>query len=355
MKKAVTTPFFRILILLTFLTFSKELYAQTEYTFPKGDFWSLDAGLGMSNILVQGASFQLIVDPKLWLSPKLMVGSMVGLNYSTDAILTFNGQVYLRWNFLELGKTENPINVFLQGGLGLLASYRGWDNPFDDVTRTRGSLMVDAAGGVTIPLTPRWHIEPEIHGGYPHMFGVSVTAGYKFPLPQKTITNTVTNTVTGTVVHTDYQFVPGETQYVETIRTLPPEEIIKRVMITSVEYVMFGPDIGRYNIGVDKDAQQLNELVLNQAAQMLKDNPNLRVRIEGHANPYTISHSEVDELMVLSAMRADAVAEQLKQKGIPEDQIVVVSFGGTRTATNEWDLRNRNRRVELMLIQVDLN
>ena len=336
----------RLLFSFIFLTLINGLYAQTVYDFPTGDFWSLDAGIGMSNILVNGTSYQLLIDPKLWLSPPLMVGSKLGMNISTDQILTFEGQVYLRWNFWRFGKQENPFNVFVQGGLGLLAAYRGDSNPFDNVTRTRGSLLIDATAGVTIPITDRWHFEPQIRGGYPHIFGIAVTAGYKFRLPEKTTTTTITNTT---------HYVIPKAEYIEVIKELPPEEIVKRVMITSIEFVMFGPDIGRYNIGIDKDAQQLNELVLNQTAQMLKENPKLRIRIEGHANPYTVNRSEVDELMVLSAMRADVVADQLRARGVNEDQIVVVSFGGSRTATSEWDIRNRNRRVELMLIQVDVN
>ena len=330
-------------LLFTFLVFVNGLYAEQRPEFPLGDFWALNAGIGMSGILVDGAAFQLVIDPRLWLSPSLMVGSRVGINYSAEGdnnnILTFEGQVYLRWNFLQLGRAENPTNIFVQGGIGLLSAYRGTSaNPFNDVTRTRGSLLFDAAAGVTIPLSDRWNIEPSIRGGYPHLFGFSVTAGYKFPLPRAT-----------------RHVTPARVEYIEVIRTLPPSEIVKRVMISAVEFVLFGPDIGRYNVGIDYDAQQLNELVLDYTAQTLIGNPNYRVRIEGHANPYTINRSEIDELQTLSAMRSNVVAEQLRQRGVSDDQMVIISFGGTRTATTEWDVRNRNRRVELIIILVDTN
>ncbi|MDR0301604.1 MAG: OmpA family protein [Treponema sp.] len=298
----------------------------------------------MTDILVDGLSFQVIIDPKLWLSPSLMVGSKIGANYSAEKdsnesnILTFESQVYLRWNFLRLGRhVEKKTNIFIQGGVGLVSAYRGKDNPFDDVTLTRGSLMADAALGVTIPLTSRWHIEPAVRGGYPHIVGGSITAGYKFPLPQKT----------------SYTVVPPVVEHVEVIRTLPPNEIIKRLMITAVEFVLFGPNIGRYNTGIDRDAQGLNELVLNTIAKTLKENPDYRVRIEGHANPVTTDPGEADELMALSALRSNAVAEQLKAKGVKEEQMVVIAFGGTRTVTSDHDIWNRNRRVELIIIQVN--
>jgi len=310
-----------------------------ESTFPNGNFWSLDGGFGVDGVTVDGIAYQLIIDPKLWLSPALMVGTKAGINYSTEKhtaenpndlsnILTIEGQVYVRWNFLRFGK-KNLFNLFLQGGVGLIASYRGNNLFSDDVTLTRGSVLADAAFGMTIPLTSRLHIEPLIRAGYPHIWGTSITIGYKFPLPQSRV--------------------------VETIRNLPPSEIIKVIKIHSIEFVLFGPDIGSYNIGVDRDAQQLNELVLNYTSDTLKENPDFRVRLEGHANPFTISVSEADDLMALSNMRAQTIAEELRKRGVNDNQIVVVGFGGTRTATSEWDVRNRNRRVELMIIQVDLD
>ncbi|MDR0290129.1 MAG: hypothetical protein LBI06_04270, partial [Treponema sp.] len=194
--------------MVLFLVFMGGLYAQTE--FPAGDFWSLDAGFGMNDLLVKGKAYQFVLDPKLWLSPPLMVGSKMGVSYSTEAdsrdILTFEGQVYLRWNFLRLGRTERKTNIFVQGGLGLIAAYRGMDNPLDNVTMTRGSVMADAALGVTIPLSARWHIEPSIRGGYPHIAGFSITAGVKFPLPHKS----------------KYQNAPPRIEYVDVIRDLPP-------------------------------------------------------------------------------------------------------------------------------------
>jgi hypothetical protein len=329
----------RLLVVLLFLTLAKGLFAQTE--FPAGNFWSFDMGFAMTDTLVRGTSYQLVIDPKIWLSVPLMVGNRIGISYSIENdsrdILSFETQVYLRWNFLRLGRdVEKTTNIFVQGGIGLLAAYRGNENPFDDVTMTRGSLLADVALGATIPLSPRWHIEPSARAGYPHIAGISLTAGYKFPLPQSTRRLTTDN-------------------YLEIIRNLPPSEIIRLIRISAIEFILFGPDIGRYNVGIDRDAQQLNELVLNYIAQVLKESPNFRVRIEGHANPHTINVSEADDLMALSTLRASVVAEQLRARGVNEEQIVIIAFGGTRTATNEWDVRNRNRRVELIMIQLETN
>jgi len=388
--RALIKPKKSILLVLSFLVLIGAVNAQTEYDFPAGDFWSLDAGVAISNFDVRGVPVQFVIDPKLWLSPEWMVGTRVGLNYSTEAdsydILTMEGQVYMRWNFLRLGDNpERTTNIFAQGGFGFMASYRGWDNPFDDVTRTRGSVLVDVAAGVTIPLSSRWHIEPSARIGYPHIWGVSLTAGYKFPLPRVAMYQMAPTRVElietirtldpvigalppsiGTVGALDspppnieyvevVRTVPPNIQYVDVIRVLPPTEIVRRTIIPAIEFILFGPDIGSYNVGIDRDAQQLNELVLTATAQMLRDNADLKVRIEGHANPYTINRSEHDELMVLSTMRANVVAGELRARGVSDDQMVIIAFGGTRNATSEWDVRNRNRRVEMMLIKFDSN
>jgi len=340
-----------IFLLITLLFLTGTAFAQ--YDFPSGDFWTLDAGIGLSSILVRGSSFQGIIEPKLWLSPAFITGAKFGINYSSEQdkrdIFTIESQAFFRWNFFKLGSQLNPTNFFVQGGIGLLAAYRGWKSPFDDVRETRGSILLDAAAGVTIPLSQRWHIETAIRGGYPHIMGISITTGYKFPLPKKSFTQFLYVPVAADASGT------GRIEFIEIIRTLPPNEIIQRMMISSVEFILFGPDIGRYNVGIDNDAQGLNELVIAYVARTINENPNLIVRIEGHANPVTTDPNEADELMVLSSLRANAVADQLRARGVSEDQMVIISFGGTRTVTSDHDIWNRNRRVELIIIEVDHN
>jgi outer membrane protein OmpA-like peptidoglycan-associated protein len=310
----------RIFLSLVFFTLVAGLYAQT--VFPGKDYWSFDAGFGMTGILVEGQSYQMVIDPKIWLSPPLVLGNKLTVNYSTDSILSFEGQLYLRLNFLQLGKSEDKAEVFLQGGIGALAAYRGSpENPFSDVTRNRGSVVFDAAAGVTIPVTPRWHIEPSIRFGYPHIAGFSVTTGYKFPFKERHV--------------------------------ITKEEIIKQITVASVDFVMFGPNSDQYNYSVDRDAQSLNEMVINHVAQLLTEHPDYRVRIEGHANPVTNESGEYDILMDLSRQRANTIANRLVVKGVTRDQMVIIAHGGNRLITTDYDIRNRNRRVELIVINVN--
>ena len=322
-----------IFLCIVFFTLGVALNAQTM--FPNSEYWSLDAGFGMSNILVEGASFQFIIDPKLSVSHKTMVGARFGMNYSTDEILTFEAQAYVRRNIFRLGNPENTVNIFLQGGLGLLASYRGTTNPFNDVTRTRGSVLIDASTGVTIPLSTRWHLEPSIRVGYPHIYGFSLVAGYKFPIRRGSV---------------EYR-----TEHTETIRSIPSTEIANRIVINAVEYILFAGDNHHFNEGIDHDAQGLNELVLMYVVRMMKENPDFHVRVEGHANPVTLRTGETEELLDLSEARAQEIARLLRERGVNEDQLIIAAHGGTRTVVNHGDVDhwNMNRRVELVIMQVD--
>ena len=316
--------------------------------------WILSGGFGMNNILVDGTSYEAIFDPKLRLSPALMLGSKNGFNMSTDKIITLETQAFLRWNIFGIpardpGFYQQYFNFFIQGGGGLLGSIKGPDDiDLPNKKKTRSSLLADGGLGVTIPLGKRWVIEPSVRGGYPFIWGAALTAGYKFPLPQRLI----------------YQEGPVRVQYqdrivyedrIEQVEVPITNEIIKRIMISKVEYILFGPDRSGYNAGIDNDGRALNDLVLNSVAQVLKDDPHSRVRLEGHANPVTRSPREIQELSALSANRANEIARLLKGKGVAENQIIVVALGGTRTLTGEQARWNMNRRVELIVFQGDIH
>lgn len=323
------------------------IYAQTENDYPAGDFWSLDGGLGYAGFAENGKAFGLIVEPKLWLSPPLMVGARAAaymafetqaswLNFdpsATSDAIYIEGQVFIRWNFLRLGDNINrKINIFAQGGLGLTATYRGNEVFYDDPEARRGSILLDAALGVTVPITDLWHIEAQVHGGFPHMIGASLLAGFKFPLPQKTTV---------------------QTEYIEAEPRVEYREVVKMLNIQSIEFILFGPDIGAYNLGVDRDGQALNDLVLTATAEFLNEHPEYTVRLEGNANPVTTDPNEATELMILSQYRANTVAAELEKRGVSRDQMVLAAFGGTRTVTSDRDRWDMNRRVEIIIMNAE--
>jgi hypothetical protein len=308
------------------------LYAQTDNPIQNTSYFSLEGGAGTSDVLVEGLSFSFLINPKFSLTPSFAIGAKNIFHVSTDDIMALETQVFLRWNFLRLGKqgaSGNTTDIFIQGGIGFLGAFKG-----NDVKDSRASLLADATVGVTIPLSSSWYIEPSFRTGYPFIGGAAITVGRKFPLSRR-------------------QF--HELEYVEVIKMLPASEIIKRIMITQVEYIIFAPNNSGFNYGVDRDARALNELVIEHTAKILRENPDFRIRIEGHANPVSHEPGEIEELLTLSTARANEVARQLVQKGVQEEQIIIIAYGGARVVAGatDHDHWNMNRRVELIIIQVD--
>jgi OOP family OmpA-OmpF porin len=88
--------------------------------------------------------------------------------------------------------------------------------------------------------------------------------------------------------------------------------------------------------------------VLDEAASVLKQHPNLRVDVNG----YTDSIGSTAYNLKLSQRRADSVVNYLAAQGIPQDRLVAHGFGKTDfVATNKTKSgRAQNRRVELVPI-----
>ena len=85
---------------------------------------------------------------------------------------------------------------------------------------------------------------------------------------------------------------------------------------------------------------------LNKVVNVLKEHPEMRIRIEGHTDNM---EKNADNL---SQQRAEAVKTYLVSKGISEDRIEVEGFGSTTPIMDNSTTSNRtkNRRVELKIV-----
>ncbi len=90
--------------------------------------------------------------------------------------------------------------------------------------------------------------------------------------------------------------------------------------------------------------------LLNEVVKVLKENPNVRVRIEGFTDD--IGSKAYNDRLALR--RAQAVRDYLVRAGIPADRIEVAGFGKERyIADNTTPIgRFTNRRAEFIVIQV---
>ena len=95
------------------------------------------------------------------------------------------------------------------------------------------------------------------------------------------------------------------------------------------------------------DLQPASFKVLDDVAQILKENPSVKLSIEGH----TSSDGIFEANMKLSQQRAENVAAYLESKGIAAGRLKAKGFGSTQpvnTGTTESE-KSQNRRVELKL------
>jgi len=116
------------------------------------------------------------------------------------------------------------------------------------------------------------------------------------------------------------------------------EENYKNV---SIETVLF--DFDEITIS-RKEQERLNEVII-----LMKDNPYVMLEVVGHTD--LIGNEEYNQS--LSAERAKAVMDFLKDRGIGKDRIKINYFGSSKpiasNKTNEG--RAKNRRVEFLIIE----
>lgn len=99
------------------------------------------------------------------------------------------------------------------------------------------------------------------------------------------------------------------------------------------------------NFRIDSaEIEPSSELTLKNAMQTLRDNPKVQVEIGGHTdNTGTDEHN-----IELSQARAQAVADWLVNRGIPQSQLAVKGYGSSapRAANDSEPNRALNRRIE---------
>jgi len=89
---------------------------------------------------------------------------------------------------------------------------------------------------------------------------------------------------------------------------------------------------------------------LDKLHDLLVENPNLRIRIEG----YTDNIGRAEDLMKLSQERAEAIKTFLTGKGIEPTRIETIGYGAKKPLTDNTtdEMRSKNRRVEIVITKI---
>jgi OmpA-OmpF porin, OOP family len=88
---------------------------------------------------------------------------------------------------------------------------------------------------------------------------------------------------------------------------------------------------------------------LDEVVQMLKENPAMEIRLEGH----TDNVGNPKKNMELSQNRVEAVKKYMVSKGISKGRIETKAFGGSQPLKNEQtpEAKALNRRVEMRILK----
>jgi len=121
--------------------------------------------------------------------------------------------------------------------------------------------------------------------------------------------------------------------------------------------IIFGANIDNWN-NIDAEIAAANNRILSQVIRLLDSDNELKIRIEGHANPVTNPafiaarrQEQIDSLQPMSEARAKKIMELLIERGVNPERIEYSGIGGEQPVTAWEDTRNwwRNRRVEIVL------
>lgn len=88
---------------------------------------------------------------------------------------------------------------------------------------------------------------------------------------------------------------------------------------------------------------------LNRVVELMQNNPNLKIKIEGHTDDVGTQERNLK----LSNKRANSVKEYLIKKGISEKRLETIGYGKSKPIdkTDSDEARKKNRRVEFTIIE----
>ncbi|GHV79741.1 hypothetical protein AGMMS49944_15320 [Spirochaetia bacterium] len=320
-----------------------------------------DIDIEPNRIIIENLGFGGLFQADYRFNSLFAIGVRGGVSYSPfteyDRLLTYRGDTFFRWYFYR------PLNAhfFLQAGMGLMSTHRGWD-----AENARGTFDVGGAAGVRFLLPHNWYIEVFARVGYPFIVGTGFAFGLR--IHPKVKVSTVEKVVEVEKIVEVEKFVevpveveravevmkfvevPAEVEKIVEVRNPVEVPVEKEKPLPESFPLFFGPNgSSLFSSTLGSTTRRQNETTLNQVVKLLVENPRFRLRVEGYANPVLKTRAEsINELVPISRSRAQVVADWLVRQGIVRDRLVVLANGGNNSYPKGGA---QNRRVDLHVIR----
>jgi outer membrane protein OmpA-like peptidoglycan-associated protein len=322
-----------ILIFIFFFYFSSPLFAQ--------DFKPFSGFVGISPEIngytregfSLGGGLALGID----INNSFSTGLKAGFFDNLDTVSALETTLFFRYYFPFLRKPKNTDGLFVQLEAGSAFLFeRGYSEKPEVFPAFSGGLSL----GWRFNLGEHWYIEPAARGGYPHIWGGSITAGIKFKREGGNKTAAIKEEI-------------KEGDVIDDMKITSDEEGNLRLQVFSI---MFRNNQADFT-GLSEEIVKKNYEAIRHVAEFLNKYKNYRIIIEGHANPTKAEgrarEQEKDMLISMSELRAKKVMEILKEYGVDSGRMSVVGAGFSKTLAPYNDRENnwKNRRVEIILIK----
>jgi outer membrane protein OmpA-like peptidoglycan-associated protein len=165
--------------------------------------------------------------------------------------------------------------------------------------------------------------------------GLFVRVNYPEKLTEKEDNQVVENTEQEIETVADLEELKEEKNLTELLKTEETETIKGKKLRLKVQFKTAKADI------LPEYEDELNELV-----SFMTKNTEIRILIEGHTAP--IGNAQKNQ--ELSEQRASEVRNYLIEKGISQNRIRTVGYGGTRPISTNREQMKENRRVEVIFV-----
>jgi outer membrane protein OmpA-like peptidoglycan-associated protein len=264
-------------------------------------------------------------------------GLKAGFFDNLDTVSSLETALFFRYYFPFLRKPKNTDGPFVQLEAGSAVLFeRGYSEKPEVFPAFSSGLSL----GWRFNLGEHWYIEPAARGGYPHIWGGSLTVGIRFKGAGENKTTTLKEEI-------------KEGDIIEDMKIISDEEGNLRLQMFSIIFRNNQADF----TGLSEETIKNNYETIRHVAEFLNKYNNYRIIIEGHANPTTAEgrarEQEKDFLIRMSEKRAEKVMEILKVYGVDPGRMSVVGAGFSKTLAPYNDRENnwKNRRVEIILIK----